>query len=106
MERVAARFKLKPKFAVVIDFAVVADDQMSTAARHRLMSGWRQINNRQAAMPEREPVFDQMSFVVRPTMNQHVGHRLENDRRRRLPVKIQISGDTAHLIVAPSRYDG
>ena len=62
----------RPQFLVVVDLAVVDDDEAAVGRDHRLMAGRRQIDDRETAMRERDAGLgvDPNAVVVRPAMPQ------------------------------------
>ena len=52
-EYVAMGLELMPEFAVVVDLAIEDGPDGSVCVRHRLRSGWRQVDDAQARVNER-----------------------------------------------------
>src|SRR5262249_5324057 len=81
--RVGARFVLVPSFLqflaqlhMVVDLAIEHQPHAIGATVHRLMTGWRKINDRQPAKPNpAAPLSEtQCAGVVRTTMSHLVAH--------------------------------
>src|SRR6185503_10402267 len=75
----AARFKIRPQVAMVIDLAVVDDPHAAVFIRHRLMPA-RQIHDRQSPVPQPDGSIDEHASVVGSAMRQTVSHANERHR--------------------------
>ena len=72
----AARGKLGGNGLVIVNLAVIGDDESSVGGNHRLMPGGRKIDDRQSAMNKRGSGFgvDPDALVVRPAICKARGH--------------------------------
>jgi hypothetical protein len=63
---------------VVVNLAIENEPNAIRATSHRLVSGFRQIDDRQATKAKPAPIFvkEQLTSIVRPAMRHHVAHPL------------------------------
>ena len=76
-EHDAARFQFAAQVLKIIDFAVLGHDEAAGRRDHRLMPHRRQIDDRQAAMCNRDAGFGvaPKAGIVGPAMRHAIGHR-------------------------------
>jgi hypothetical protein len=97
----AASFQPAPEPGVVVELAVVGQPAFGSGRCHRLMTGRREIDNRQAAVAEPDGPLDVHSLVVRTSMREHAGHPREQiaiDRSIGVGVVID-AGNAAHMLL-------
>src|SRR5262249_24893886 len=98
-ERVAERLELAPDLGEIVDLAVVGDPAGPVRARHRLMGGGREVDDRETSMRETGTAISPHAFIIRPAVPQCADHRPEPrlqlwDRRR--CAREQKTADAAH----------
>ena len=96
-ERVAHGLKLTTQFAIVVDFAVKYNPQLSRRVGHGLTSPWRKVKDRQPAMTKTERTVQIKAAVIRPAAAKRIScadQRCLFDRRA---IKIEASNDPAHI---------
>ncbi len=74
-KRVAQRIELLPNFREVVDLAVIRDPDSPIRARHRLVSGRREIDDRQPRVSDPGSAIGPNAFIIRPAMPQGRDHR-------------------------------
>ena len=97
VEAVTERLQLRYQRLVVVDLAVVDDDDRAVLVVERLLAG-REVDDRQPAMAERDPRLEVQTVAVGSAM----GDRLVHTQRQaavRLPLESRIDDacDPAHL---------
>src|SRR5438552_9166745 len=67
------------QLSVVVDLAVENQPDAIRATMHRLVAGFREIDDRQTAKPETAAtlVKDQLTSVIRSTVYHHIAHSLD-----------------------------
>jgi hypothetical protein len=73
---VSRRFQLRAQLAKVVDLAVVDDLQLAVVHRHRL-AAVREVDDAEPAESERRDGILEMPVIVRTSMPERLGHRLE-----------------------------
>ena len=95
-EHRAQRLQLGAQLGEIVDLAIVGDGQRAVLARHRLRRA-RNVDDRQAPMPEPDPRRGPHARAVGPAMRLRVGHRLNPRGVDRLGGRgIIETGDSAH----------
>ena len=81
-EGVSQRFELRAEVEEVVDLAVEGDAELARGIEHRLMSGRREVDDRQAAVskPDATVGGPPESRVIRTAMGHGVAHRLQRQR--------------------------
>ncbi len=69
-------FQGAAQFQIVINFAVEDHLHHAIFVGNRLMTAGN-VNNTQAAHPQSNPIGDKKTFVVWPTMDNRIGHALQ-----------------------------
>jgi hypothetical protein len=77
-KRVAARDQLVAQLAEVVEFAVVDDRQAPVLGTHRLVTGGRDVDHRQAPAGEADGTVDVRAVVVGATMDDRLAHELQD----------------------------
>src|SRR6266481_6951019 len=86
---------------VIVAFTVVGDPHRAVVATHRLMTGRRQVDDRQSAMAKSDIAAQHMAAVIRPAMREQLSHPFEEARIRARPrIELEDSGDAAHQQVS------
>jgi hypothetical protein len=91
----ALRHELPGQLAVVVDLAVVHELEPAVLARERLVARLAQVDDRQAAEPERDPVAAEGALSVRAAVVELRGHARDRPRLRRT-VESNDSAEPAH----------
>ena len=73
----SARFEFGPQVLEIIDFTVVCDDKAAVGGDHRLMTGGRKVDNREAAMGKCEACVSiaPNSVIIGTAVGETVRHR-------------------------------
>src|SRR5688500_1931389 len=71
----AAGFQLTAHVDEVIDFAVEDDGRQSITGRHGLTASWREVDDRQAAVPETDFAIDEDPILIGTTLGNQISHR-------------------------------
>jgi hypothetical protein len=77
LEPVTVFLEVRPKFGVIIDFAVEDERQLTINRRHWLIPV-SQINNREPTMAEENLAAMPKTAAVRSTMDHDIGHSLQD----------------------------
>lgn len=93
----STRFKFGAQFLEVVDLTV--EDQRIIAIRrdHGLVSQRGKIDDRQTSMPKPDKTIGVETLPIRSAVFDRIGHFFQDDRRNRFAIKIENSGDSAHL---------
>jgi hypothetical protein len=77
-EFAAQRFELGADLGEIINFAVEGNDEAAAGRDHRLRAGRRQVDDREAAMAERQSRLSIAPDIagIRPAMKHDIGHAL------------------------------
>src|SRR5947207_3329465 len=95
--------ELLPKLDIVIDLAVECDDEIAFRRCHRL-AALREIDDRKAAMPEREPSVVPESTVVRSTMREQPNQPAPQLGVGAKVTRRKMTEDAAHQVASESRF--
>ena len=90
-------FQFAPYFEVIVNLAVEGDSEIPVFGKNRLVPGV-QVDDFQARRAHREKAGLKNALLVRPPVDQRCGGLL-NAPRRRAPVLMRISYDSAQLFV-------
>ncbi len=89
----AVAFELAAQLAIVVDLAVADQQDRAIRVVQRLLAA-REVDDRQAAMPERRTLVVIDPFAVRPAMRERVQHAAHRAVARR--IRIDDTCDAAH----------
>ena len=99
-KRITQRRQLAAEFCKVVYLAVVGNPDIAISARHRLMAGRREIDDRQSGMGKAGPAVGPHAFVIGPAMPQRLDHppqpRFELSGPRRCS-RSHKTGNSAHF---------
>ena len=101
VEGVSRNLQLDPELAKVVDLAVVDDLQLAVIHRHRL-AAVREVDDAEPAEPERRDRILEMPVIVRTSVPEQLGHRLEQRPVGRPPearYPAHVSGSAASVVV-------
>ena len=88
--------ELAPQFGVVVELAIVADDDAAGGVGQRLAAELAQVPDREAAMPETDRPFVPDAAAVRAAMGQKCRHARERRQVDRPAVPLEQAGHAAH----------
>ncbi len=100
-ERVTLGDQRFAQLAIVVDLAVGDEPQRAVLVRQRLVTA-ADVDDRQAAHPQRERTVDVDTLVVRAAMDGEPPHRAQAVGRRGRAVELQDAVDAAHGVRRPS----
>src|SRR5215208_8010634 len=92
----SAGLDLGPQRSMIVDLAIVVEDQSPVRREHRLMPRRREVDDGQTAVPKADATLaiDPNAFVIGPPMFDCVRHPPEERGLRRF--KRQDAGDSTH----------
>jgi len=99
--------KLGAQFGGVVDFAIVGEHHAATGRDHRLMPGRAEVDDRQAAVAQRDAglVVGPDIAAIRATMDQPVGHHPGDAAEIAGGLWLKNSGNSAHRPASGFRRD-
>src|SRR6185503_557330 len=73
-ELITKIFQFGADLLKVVDLTVVDDHHIASLICHRLMTGYREVYDCQATVPQAHRPIREVTFAVRPAMRNEVGH--------------------------------